>query len=106
MPIIVILEKTNRHFSKFLELLRTQPEIRANDLRAIVARSSYYCIILKKLCTLNKWLKEIQPQLYVAEPSFVMTKSKDVFNALRKCELLEIESKPDIFVLRFKDEAH
>lgn len=100
---IVLLEKTNRHFSKFLELMKTRADIRTNDLRAMFARSSYYCIILKKVYTLNAWLKTIHPQFYVAEPSFHTTKSKEVFTSLKKCELLEIESLPDFFVLRFKD---
>lgn len=99
---MVLVEKTNRHFSKFMDALKNQPVIKINDLKTLVARSSFQAVIIKKIYWMNKSLRQVNPNWYLAEPTFSITASKDVFASLKRCDLLEIETKHDFFLLRFK----
>lgn len=100
MQAIVILDKSSKHFSKFIELLKANTELKIKDVKKIVSHSTYYAIVIKKLYSINKLLREIDPDFYLAEPSFSITKSKSVFASLKRCEKIEIDAKEDFFILR------
>ncbi len=100
---MLILEKSNKHFSKFIELLKNQSELKINDVKKIVSHSSYYAIIIQKIYNINKILREFNPNIYLAEPTFSMTQSKQVFSSIKRCDLIEIETKQDFFIIKFND---
>ena len=103
MQPVFLLEKTSKHFSRMIELIRNQSEIKIKDVKKICSRSSYYAIIITRLYSINKILREINPKLYLAEPGFSITNTKNVFTTLKRCDLIEIESKQDYYLLRYKD---
>jgi len=105
MSDLIVLDKSNKHFSRFVELLRNQSEVRLVDIKRVVSRSSYYGVVIKKLVNMNQIMREINPKLFLAEPTFSVTKSRDVFTCVRRCELIQIESKPNFFTIRCKNEA-
>jgi len=86
-----------------MELLKANTEIRIKDVKKVVSHSSYYAIVIKKLYSINKILREIDPEFYLAEPSFSITQSKSVFTSLKRCEKIEIDTKSDFFILRCKN---
>ncbi len=88
-----------------MELLKAKPDVRIKDVRKIVAHSSYYAFIITKIYNLNEVLREINPTLYLAEPCFSVTSTKDVFTSLKRCKLIEIEAKEHFFILRCKNET-
>ena len=102
---IIILERSNKHFSRFIELLKDKPDVKIKDVRKIVAHSSYYAFIIKKIYNLNEVLREINPKLYLAEPCFTVTPTKDVFTCLQRCKLIEIETKEHFFIIKCKNET-
>ncbi len=104
MQTVVILDRSSKHFSRFLGLLKNQQEIRIKDVKKLVAHSSYYAMILKKMFGINKLLKEINPAFYLAEPTFDVTPGKDVFTVLKRCPSLVIEEKHGFFLLRCTNE--
>lgn len=103
MDAIIVLDRSSKHFSKFMKLLKDQPELRIKDVKKAISHSSYYAIIIKKLYSINKILRDINPECYLAEPSFSITQSKKVFSSLKRCERIEIEIKSDFFVVRCKN---
>ena len=105
MGAIIILERSSKHFARFMELLSKEPTVRIKDVRKIISHSSYYAIIMKKLYALNKLLEEINPEFYLAKPDFDMTKTKEIYTALKKCELVKIELRKDFFILRYPNET-
>lgn len=102
MEVIICFERSNKYFSKFIDILRQTPQVRIKHIKSIVSHSSYYAYILKKVCSINKILREINPNVYLAEPHFDITKSNDVFTALKRCDRIEIELKKDFFLVRWK----
>ncbi len=100
MEIIVFLEKNSKHFTKFMELVRNNPEIKIKEVKKIVSHSSY-TIIIKKLYSINKHLREIDNRFYLAEPSFSIAQSS-VFTSLKRCNLVKIESKQDFYILKYE----
>ncbi|VVB81990.1 Uncharacterised protein [uncultured archaeon] len=104
MQTLIVLEKSSKHFSRFLELLKSNSEVRVKDVQRLVHRSSYYAIIIKKLYDFNRFLRELNPSFYLAEPYFIIYSNRKVYSSLKRCSLVEIESKEDFFVLRFNDE--
>jgi len=104
MTDLIILDKANRHFTKFMNLLKNQSEVRLVDLKKTVPRKSYYAIIVKKLHHLNEILREVNPKLYLAEPSLSVVGEETVFTCVKKCELIEIESKAGFFIIRCNNE--
>jgi len=104
MQSIVIFERSSKHFSRFIDLLRSHSEVTIKDIKKIVSHSSYYAIIIKKVYSINKILREINPNLYLAEPSFSITLSKgNVYTSLKRCELIDIETRKDFFIVRCKN---
>lgn len=72
------------------------------EINQRLARSSYYVIILKRIFAINKVLREIHPLLYLAEPSFSVTNSAHVYSSIKRCPLIEIELKKEVFLVRYK----
>lgn len=103
METLIILEKSSKHFSRFLELLKSKPEVKIKDILRIVHRSSYYAIIIKKLYNFNQFLRELNPSFYLAEPCFIMSSERKVYTSLKRCDYVEISSNENFFVLRFND---
>ena len=103
MQQVIILDKATKHFTRFVDLLSKQPELKLIDIKNVIPRASYYSIVVRKLLQLNKILKEIHPDLYLAEPTFSVTRSNDVFTCVKRCELLEIESRQGYFLIRCKN---
>jgi len=105
MPTLIVLEKSSKHFSRFMELLKANSEVRIKDVQRLVHRSSYYAIIIKKLYDFNRFLRELNPAFYLAEPCFIIYSNRKVYNSIKRCSLVEIESKDNFFVLRFNDDG-
>src|SRR3990167_8074985 len=61
MQTLIVLEKSSKHFCRFMELLKSKPEIKVKDVQKIVHRASYYAIIIQKLYDFNKFLRELNP---------------------------------------------
>jgi len=89
MTTTIILEKNNKHFSKFMNLLMKEPEINIKDIKKTISHSSYYDIVIKKIFHINKILQEIHPLLYLAQPHF-NTQTEKVYTALKRCPLKQI----------------
>jgi len=104
MEFAIFLERSNKYFSKLIELLKKEPEVRLRDVKKTVSHSSYYALILNKIYFINKFMRDINPNLFLAEPHFEVTQNKTVFTALRRCELIEIETREQYFILRVKNE--
>ena len=100
---LVIIDKSGKPFARFVALLREQAEIRLPEIKKQIPRSRYYAAVVKKLAELNKLLRNIHPQLFLAEPSFSVTKSHDVYACVRRCDLIEIESKQYFFIIRWNN---
>ncbi len=101
MEPFVVLDRSNKHFSRFMDLLKEQEHVRIKDVKKIVTHSSYYGVILKKVCGLNEVMRELSPKFYIAEPAFDVTESKEVFTALKRCPNLVIEARKEFFLLRY-----
>lgn len=99
---VIVERRASFHFSKFLDLLKTEPEIKIKDVKKLVSHSSYYAIVIRKLYNFNTLLRELNSEFYLAKPSFSMA-DKTVFSAVKRCPLIEIESRKDFFILRFKE---
>lgn len=102
MEIVVIIEKTNQNFSTFIELLRSQAEIRQVDIVKRLSRSSYYGVIMKRVFNINKVLRNLDPALYLAEPSLSISPTNCVFNSIKRCPLIEIEARKEVYIVRCK----
>ena len=102
MAIIVIIEKTNHSFSRFVDLLKSRDEVRQAEVYKVVARSSYFGVIMKRVFNLNKVLREIDSNLFFAEPSFSISSTDAVYASIKKCPLIEIESRKEAFIVRCK----
>ena len=100
MKIVVILERSNKNFSRFIELIKNQQEIRQLDITQRLPRSSYYGLIMKRVFAINKALKKLDPYLYLAEPSFQVSQTNHVYTSIRRCPSIEIESKKETFIVR------
>ena len=100
---VIILERSSKHFSRLMELLSKEPIVKIKDVKKLLSHSSYYAIIMKKLYSLNKLLEEINPKLYLAKPDFEITQNKEVYNSLKRCELVEIENRKEFFILRYDE---
>jgi len=101
--IVAILDRPSKHFSKFMNLLKEKNEIRIKDLKRVVTHSSYYDVVIDRLCDLNKVLRNKHSDLYLAEPNF-NRESNRVFTALKKCVHIErIESEGKAFIITFYD---
>ena len=99
--VVVILDRPSKHFSKFLNLLKENDEIRIKDLKRVVSHSSYYDVVIDRLCDLNKVLRNIHSDFYLAEPNF-NRESTRVFTALRKCVNIEsIELGGKCFIIKY-----
>jgi hypothetical protein len=99
--IIVILDRPSKHFSKFMDLLAEKHEIRIKDLKRVVTHSSYYDVVIDRLCDLNKVLRNIRPDFYLAEPDFNRESNK-VFTALKRCVNIDtIEPEGKCFIIKF-----
>jgi hypothetical protein len=103
MQHVILLDKANKHFTRFIELLRTSPEVRIVDIKKVIPRSMYYGVVVRKLLDLNKALRGIRQDFYLAEPAFSVTGGNSVFTCVRRCAFIEIESKPGFFLIRCKD---
>jgi hypothetical protein len=101
MAPFVVLDRSNKHFSRFIDLLREREHVRVKDMKKLVSHSSYYGMILKKVCSLNELMRELCPKFYIAEPAFDVTESKEVFTALKRCPNLVIEARKEFFLLRY-----
>lgn len=103
MQQVVIFERSSKHFSRFIDLLKTQAEISIKDVKKLCSHSSYYAIIIRKLYSINNILREINPNVYLAEPHFTLTPSKDqVLTSLKRCELIDIDARKEFFIVRLK----
>lgn len=102
MEIIVIIEKTSQNFSMFIDLLKNQAEIRQNEITKRLSRASYFGVIMKRVFNINKALREFDSALYLAEPSFSISPTNSVFTSIKRCPLIEIESKKEVYVVRCK----
>ncbi|MBI4017012.1 MAG: hypothetical protein HY363_04960 [Candidatus Aenigmarchaeota archaeon] len=103
MNVVFLLEKSSKHFNRFIELLRSQSKVKIKDVKKVCSRSSYYFVIINRLYSINKALREVHPDLYLAEAALSTTEAKEVFTALKKCDLIQIESKEGFFILRYAD---
>ncbi len=97
---MIILDKANKHFTLLIELLRKDPEVNIIDIKKVIPRSTYYASVVRKLFYLNKIFRELDPELYLAEPSFSVTHSQSVFTCVKRCPLIQIESKEGYFLIR------
>lgn len=86
-----------------MQLLKDQREVKIKDVKKVIARSTYYSLVIKRVYRINKVLREIDPKLYLAEPTFSIA-SKEVFASIKRCELIELDMKHDFFILRCKGE--
>jgi len=101
--IVVILDRPSKHFSKFMQVLIEKDEIRIKDLKRVVTHSSYYDVVIDRLCDLNKVLRSVHPDFYLAEPNFNRESNK-VFTGLKKCVNIEtIEPAEKCFIIKFYD---
>jgi len=98
----VIIEKTNQNFSTFIELLKSQAEIRQVEIVKRLSRSSYYGVIMKRVFNINKVLRELDPALYLAEPSLSISQTNCVFTSIKRCPLIEIEARKEVYIVRCK----
>lgn len=101
---IVIIERPSKHFTKFLNLLTKENEINIKDLKKIISHSSYYSVVIERLCNINKAIREIHPDLYLAEPNF-HRESKKILTSIKKCGYAKIEQREGCFIVKYKNAA-
>jgi len=102
METVIIVEKSSKHFATFMSLLQENPIIRIKELKKKIPRSSYYCVLIQRIFSLNKILRELNPDIYLAEPYFDIAHNKEVFTVLKKCDAIQIESKKHHYIIRMK----
>ncbi len=104
MEVMILIEKTGKHFTRFMKMLQERREIRATEIIRAMPRSSYYATLLSRVLKINAALREIDSRLFLAEPYFSVANRKQVFTSIRKCELIEIDTIGEFFVVRCKHE--
>lgn len=102
----VAIDKSNRHFSRVITLLMERPEVKLLEFKRVVPRSRWYAVVIKKLLQVNNLLREIDSKLYLAEPTFSITKTREVYTCIKRCDFIEIHSKPGYFIIRWNNEKH
>ena len=105
METVIILERSSKHFSRFIDVLRTQDVINIKDVKKLVSHSTYYGLIIKRVFALNKILRDLHPDFYLVEPTFTVNHSKEVFTGLKRCKHIVIEAKQDFFILRYPNDS-
>ena len=101
METTIILERSSKHFMRFMKLLSENNELRIKDVKKVISQSSYYAIVLRKIYKLNNLLRKINPNFYLAEPHFIFQGDRKVYTALKRCKLVEIDIKKEFFILKY-----
>ena len=101
--IILIERKNGKQFSKFIELFKNRTEIPIKEVRAKVAKSSYYDFILNKICDLNETVKNLSQK---HEPFIIPTLNNSNGRVIqtfkRNCDIEILDEDPNFFYLRLK----
>jgi len=96
------IERERNHLTRFFELFQDKQEITVNEIKKVIARSSYYGIVLKKIYEINEIISEMEPGVEL----FKQTLSKDehgkVRQSIRKDPRVNIKLLPRFVIISFE----
>src|SRR3989338_3148096 len=101
--VILIERKGKGQFIRFIEMFKNRTEIPMKEIRAKIARSSFYELILGRIYELNQTLSRLSPDLepFIA-PTLQNLNGKIIQSFRRNCNIEIVDEDPNYFYLRVK----